>query len=160
VLVFFFFFPFGLFSSHSSLSARKEGRCQGARCGHQGLSVNIGSFGLLFLLIACFFSHQSDAPKASKDNSKGADKKKSKKVKKVTAKPLILDYKRVNTNKAKKIKEQQTKQRALAVARVISQASLSLFSRSQFYIFFCFWFSFFSFFFACDCCLLLQIGTT
>jgi ribosomal protein S25 len=69
-------------------------------------------------------SQASDAPKGGdkKKGGKAADKKK--KVKKVE-KPAIHDYKRVDRKKAAQIKAQQTKQRALAVARVIAQARIS-----------------------------------
>ncbi len=64
----------------------------------------------------------SEAPKGDnkKKSVKGDKKKKVKKVEK----PAIHDYKRVDRKKAAQIKAQQTKQRALAVARVIAQARL------------------------------------
>jgi ribosomal protein S25 len=100
-------------------------------------------------------SQASDAPKGGdkKKGGKAADKKK--KVKKVE-KPAIHDYKRVDRKKAAQIKAQQTKQRALAVARVIAQARISFARRVL-----CCGGPFFTLavFFACDCYLHLQIGT-
>ncbi len=79
----------------------------------------------VFFCVLCLTRPQSSsAPSKADPKKKGGDKK-AKKVKKVE-KPAIHDYKRVDRKQAAQIKEQQTKQRALAVARVIAQASQSL----------------------------------
>merc|ERR1711991_668424 len=59
--------------------------------------------------------------KSAGKGKKAAPKKAAKKEKKTRAKPEVHDYARVNRKKAAVIKAQQTKQRALQVAKVIAQ---------------------------------------
>lgn len=60
--------------------------------------------------------------------AKAAPAKAGKKDKAAKAKPLVHDYPRLSKKKTAVLKAQQTKQRALAVAKVIAQASVFFFS--------------------------------